>query len=34
MSQVGMLVKKTFVLFLFGALIAIWGLYAILIRQK
>ncbi len=34
MSQFGMLVKKMFVLFLFGVLIAIWGVYAILIRQK
>lgn len=34
MSQLWILAKKMFVLFLFGALVAIWGLYAILIRQK
>lgn len=34
MSQLGMLVKKIFVLFLFGILIAVWGAYAILIRQR
>lgn len=34
MSHVLQMTKKMFVLFLFGALVAIWGVYAILIRQK